>query len=128
MGGFDAASLVEGGNIPRERLPRFSFAWADARGHMGRFVEKPAHSPVDDPGARISMNLWTFGPRIFDACARVAPSERGELELVDAVRLLSGTLGEPVAVVPVRGPVLDLSSRDDIVSVERLLASHEVRL
>jgi glucose-1-phosphate thymidylyltransferase len=128
MGGFDPDSLVEGGNIPRDRLPRFAFAWADAAGHMQRFVEKPDVSPIGDPGARVSMNLWRFGPRIFEACARVTPSVRGELELVDAVRLLPDTFGEPVSVVPVRGPVLDLSSRPDIVAVEQLLATYEVRL
>jgi glucose-1-phosphate thymidylyltransferase len=128
MGGFDAVSLVEGGNILRERLPRFSFAWSDERGCMTRFEEKPARSPVDDPSARISMNLWVFGPTIFDACDRVTPSVRGELELVDAVRLLPSAYGQPVKVVPVRGPVLDLSSREDITAVERLLAGREVRL
>ena len=128
MGGFDQDSLVEGGNIPRDRLPRFAFAWADAAGRLDRFVEKPEISPVGDPLALVSMNLWLFGPRIFDACARVTPSVRGELELVDAVRLLPEVFGEPVSVVPVRGPVLDLSSRPDIAAVERLLATREVRL
>ena len=128
MGGFDPESLVEGGNIPRDRLPRFAFAWADAAGLMQRFVEKPEVSPLGDPNAKVSMNLWRFGPRIFDACARVTPSVRGELELVDAVRMLPEAFGEPVSVVPVRGPVLDLSSRADIVAVEQMLASREVRL
>jgi dTDP-glucose pyrophosphorylase len=128
MGGFDPDSLVEGGNIPRDRLPRFAFAWADATGVVQRFIEKPEVSPIGDPDAKVSMNLWRFGPRIFDACDRVTPSVRGELELVDAVRLLPEAFGEPVSVVPVRGPVLDLSSRADIVAVEHLLASREVRL
>jgi glucose-1-phosphate thymidylyltransferase len=128
IGAFDPHSLVDGGNIPADRLPRFAFVWADEHGHMARFEEKPAQSPVDDPHALVNMNLWVFGPRIFEACARVAPSVRGELELGDAVRLLAGSLGEPVSVVPVRGPVLDLSSRADISSVERLLQAREVRL
>ena len=33
------------------------------------------------------MNLWSFTPAIFDACARVSLSPRGELELQEAVML-----------------------------------------
>jgi glucose-1-phosphate thymidylyltransferase len=128
LGGFDTVSLVEGGNIPADRLPRFAFVWGDADGRMVRLDEKPEPSLAGDPSARVSMNLWVFGPAIFDACARVTPSVRGELELVDAVRLLAGPMGERVTVVPVRGPVLDLSSRADIAAVERLLVQREVRL
>jgi glucose-1-phosphate thymidylyltransferase len=128
MGGFDPASLVEGGNIPRERLARYAFVWPDARGYAVRLVEKPEPAPFDDPAVVISMNLWAFGPSVFTACERATPSVRGELELADAVRILSTELWEPVRVVPVRGPVLDLSSRGDIAVVERLLAAREVVL
>jgi glucose-1-phosphate thymidylyltransferase len=125
MGGFDPASLVDGGNIPRERIAKYAFVWADAQGHAVRFEEKPEPAPLDDPTVVVSMNLWAFGPSIFTACARTRPSVRGELELADAVRVLVTELGEPVRVVPVRGPVLDLSSRADIATVERLLADRE---
>lgn len=128
IGAFDPHSLIEGGNIPADRLPRFAFVWADEHGHLARFEEKPAQSPVDEPAALVNMNLWVFGPRILEACARVTPSVRGELELGDAVRLLTGQLGDPVKVIPVRGPVLDLSSRADILAVERLLQQCEVLL
>jgi glucose-1-phosphate thymidylyltransferase len=126
MGGFDVPSLAEGGNIPRERIAKYAFVWADAHGHAVRFEEKPDPAPLDDPAVVVSMNLWAFGPSIFTACERTRPSVRGELELADAVRILVTDLGEPVRVVPVRGPVLDLSSRADIATVERLLADREV--
>ena len=74
LAGFGARSLVEGGNIPADRLPRFAFAWADRHGHLTRVVEKPEPAPLDDPHALVSMNLWTFGPAIFEACTRVQPS------------------------------------------------------
>jgi glucose-1-phosphate thymidylyltransferase len=128
MGGFDASSLVTGGNIPADRLRRFAFAWTDEAGDLVRLEEKPESASPDDHHARVSMNLWAFGPRIFDACARITPSARGELELTDAVRLLIGPMRERMRVVPVPGPVLDLSFRGDIAEVERLLAGHEVRL
>jgi dTDP-glucose pyrophosphorylase len=69
------------------------------------------------------MNAFAFTPEIFEACARIAPSERGELEIVDAVREL-----EDVHVIPFAGGVLDLSRRDDIEDVERRLAEVEVVL
>ena len=128
MGGFVPNSLVAGGNIPRERIARYAFVWPDARGNAVRFVEKPEPAPFDDPAVVISMNLWAFRPSVFTACERTTPSVRGELELADAVRILVTELGEPVRVVPVRGPVLDLSSRGDIAAVEQLLATREVVL
>jgi glucose-1-phosphate thymidylyltransferase len=54
-------------------------------------------------------------------------SERGERELPQAVGLaVSRGLG--IRVFPARGPVLDLSRRDDIAEVARRLEGAEVRL
>jgi glucose-1-phosphate thymidylyltransferase len=66
------------------------------------------------------MNLWAVTPELVEACRRVPPSSRGELELPEAVAL---ALREGVAVraVRLREPVLDLSRRADIAAVvERL--------
>ena len=64
---------------------------------------------------------------MFDACARIAPSARGELEIVDAVRLLVEEC-ERFAVLRSEDGVLDLSSRGDIASVAALLADNRVDL
>jgi glucose-1-phosphate thymidylyltransferase len=69
------------------------------------------------------MNAFAFQSEIFAACERIEPSERGELEIVDAVRALPD-----VRVLPFTGAVLDLSRRDDIDGVERRLAGVEVAL
>jgi glucose-1-phosphate thymidylyltransferase len=74
------------------------------------------------------MNCWRFRPSIFEACRKVRPSPRGELELPDAVQYAIDVLGERFAVVKVRAPVLDLTSRGDVAAVAAKLAGVEVNL
>ena len=69
----------------------------------------------------ISMNLWSFTPAIYEACRRVTPSVRGELELQDAVRIAMTELGERFRVLGSAAGVLDLSTRGDIESVAGVL-------
>jgi glucose-1-phosphate thymidylyltransferase len=128
MGGFTPASVAEGGNVPLERVWRYAFVWHDAEGWLTDIVEKPDASAPGGVPPLVSMNLWAFGPAVFEACARIAPSPRGEFELAAAVRRLVNVMKQPLRVVPVTGPVLDLSARGDIAAVERLLALHEVSL
>ena len=121
--GFEPAALVAEGNIPLARVRQYALVLADADGWLTTIVEKPDDETVErlGPRALVSMNLWSFTPVIFEACARVRPSSRGELEVQDAVRIARDELGEPFRVVPFAGGVLDLSSRDDIAGVaERL--------
>jgi dTDP-glucose pyrophosphorylase len=86
-------------------------------------VEKPneATFAAMGPHALVSMNLWAFIPKIFDACRRVKPSARGELELPDAVRILMTELGEKIRVIPFKAAVLDLGTRADVAAVEAAL-------
>jgi glucose-1-phosphate thymidylyltransferase len=66
------------------------------------------------------MNCWRFSPAIFEACRRLQPSPRGELELPMAVREAIAS-GVRFKVVRCREGVLDLSRRSDIPAVaERL--------
>jgi glucose-1-phosphate thymidylyltransferase len=69
----------------------------------------------------VSMNLWRFDARIFDACRDVPRSARGELELPEAVALAMRR-GVRFKTISARGPVLDLSRRGDAADVERRLA------
>jgi dTDP-glucose pyrophosphorylase len=75
----------------------------------------------------VSMNLWSFTPVIFEACARVRPSPRGELEIQDAVNLAVRELGERFRVLTMHAGVLDLSSRADVAFVADQLAAIEPR-
>lgn len=120
---YDATALSTKGNIDAERVMAFALLDLDGDGTLREIVEKP---PADHPLALaptrwVSMNLWRFDARIFDACAAVTASVRGELELGDAVRAL---VAQGVRFHAVRQalPVLDLSRRADVAAVERLLA------
>ena len=73
------------------------------------------------------MNIWRFDRRIFEPCRDVPVSARGERELPQAVGLALAQ-GVRFEVVPVRGPVLDLSRREDVAAVARALEGKAVTL
>ena len=122
LAGFDREDLVATSNIAADRIAAFALLVADARGHLQDIMEKPNAADAARAGAdaRVSMNLWRFDARIFDACRDVTPSPRGEYELPAAV-MLARSRGVAFAVVPALGPVLDLSRRGDVVFVTRRL-------
>jgi glucose-1-phosphate thymidylyltransferase len=128
--GFAYDALLEESNIPPERVRRFALVETGADGALRSLIEKPDEATFDRliGTSLISMNLWSFTPVIFEACERVRPSARGELELQDAVRIARDELGERFTVVPYAGGVLDLSTRGDIAAVAARLQSVEVRL
>jgi glucose-1-phosphate thymidylyltransferase len=116
---YEGEALVRDGNIDRERVMAYALLDIDAEGVLQAIVEKPA---ADHPLAQrterwVSMNLWSFTPRIFEACRRVEPSVRGELELQDAVMIAAHALGEVFRVVHAHAGVLDLSRRADITTI-----------
>jgi len=123
--GFGSERLVRDGGIEAERVLRYALIETDRDGWLRSIREKP--SPEDPLALRedrwVSMNLWSFTPTIFEACGRVRPSPRGELELVDAVTLSMAELGERYRVIPMHAGVLDLSSRADVGFVASRLQS-----
>ncbi|MBW7934352.1 MAG: NTP transferase domain-containing protein [Gemmatimonadaceae bacterium] len=126
---YEGEALVREGNIDRERVMAYALLDIDDAGLLRGIVEKP---PADHPLAQraerwVSMNLWSFTPRIFDACRRVQPSVRGELELQDAVMIATRELGERFHVVRAHAGVLDLSRRADVASIGEHLRGIEVR-
>jgi glucose-1-phosphate thymidylyltransferase len=121
---FEAGALARGGIEP-ERVFKFALLDISPEEQLRTIVEKPA---PDHPLAMrqehwVSMNLWSFTPRIFNACTRIAPSSRGELELQDAVTFAMQEFGEPFHIIRSHEPVLDLSSRADIAVVGAHLAA-----
>jgi dTDP-glucose pyrophosphorylase len=136
---FDAADLVRTSNIPASRIAAFALAGIDEAGYLCGIVEKPARDPRPAGAAgrsgtnsdsapsalgrrtSVSMNLWRFDSRIFDACASVPRSARGEYELPEAVGVAVRS-GMRIRAVPSAGPVLDLSRRADAADVERRLS------
>ena len=127
---FDRDALVRDGNIPPERIARYALLDVDADGYLRRIVEKPDEATAQalGAGAAVSMNLWLLTPALLEACRRVQPSTRGELELPIAVQLAIEELGVRVRAVPVRAAVLDLSQRGDIPAVAARLRGTPVQL
>jgi glucose-1-phosphate thymidylyltransferase len=120
---FDRDRLVAESNIPEDRVLKFSVASMNQGGYLERIFEKPGQDVVCRLGSPlyVSMNCWIFSPSIFEACRRIRPSARGELELTDAVQYTIDVLKERLKALIFRTRVLDLSSRSDIAAVaERL--------
>lgn len=126
---FDRDALVRDGHIEPSRAMRYAMVQANAAGYLEAIVEKPSPAEAARFGSRplVSMTLWAFDARIFEACRRVAPSVRGELELPDAVVLAMREAGIGFRVARCARPVLDLSSRVDIAPVAERLRDLEVR-
>lgn len=126
LAAFDRDALVRASNIPPERVAAFALI-REEDGVLTEIVEKPSpETAAAMAGARVSMTCWRFDPSIFDACRDVTPSARGELELPDAVALAMDR-GTRFRVIPVSAGVLDVSRRQDIPVVERLLADRASR-
>jgi glucose-1-phosphate thymidylyltransferase len=141
---FDPDDLVRTSNIPPERIAAFAIMDLDSDGYLKSIVEKPdtarewqrashANGARRRSGAResvsgsprgkaprISMNVWRFDARIFDACRDVPRSARGEFELPEAVALAMRR-GVRFRAIPALGPVLDLSRRADTSELESRL-------
>ncbi len=120
---YEAAALSSEGNIEPERVMAFALLDLGADDALKDIVEKPgAEHPLARAAERwVSMNLFRFDSSIFDDCAAVRPSARGELELADAVRAAIAR-GVRFQAVRQRLPVLDLSRRGDVAGVEARLA------
>jgi dTDP-glucose pyrophosphorylase len=121
-------SLVKESGFPADRVAGFAAIEVDANGYLTRIVEKPGREYYDaaGPDALISMNVWRFDHRIFDACRDVPLSKRGEYELPEAVGL-AVSRGVQFKTVPASGAVLDLSRRSDVALVSERLAGQEAR-
>jgi dTDP-glucose pyrophosphorylase len=128
--GFELETLVQKSNISLERFTNYALLEIGADGFLKKIIEKPDPATFASWPAPvyISVNLWSFGPGIFEACRRVAPSPRGELELPLAVQFAISNLGDRLRVLPFHDGILDLSSRSDISTVAERLAGIQVKL
>jgi glucose-1-phosphate thymidylyltransferase len=125
---FERSAMIAGSNVKSDRIKSFAVG-LHREGCLERIIEKPSDAALEALGDAIfvSMNLWLFDQRIFDACRAIPKSSRGEYELPDAVQW-GLDRGVKFGACLVRAPVLDLSSRADISGVKERLSSVEVRL
>ena len=130
LAAFDRDVLIDGSNIPAERIEKFAIVQTDSDGCLTKIIEKPTPSLIASipKPLFLSMNCWRLNSVIFPACRSIPPSSRGELELPDAVQYAIDHLGQRFRVAKIRAPVLDISSRKDIKFVTAALAGTEVSL
>jgi len=123
---YERDTLIRDSGFPPDRVAGFAAIEVDTAGYLTRIVEKPGREYYDaaGPHALISMNVWRFDARIFDACRDVPMSSRGEYELPEAVGL-AATRGVKFKTFRAGGAVLDLSRRSDIALVSARLAGVE---
>jgi glucose-1-phosphate thymidylyltransferase len=127
---FERDAMLAESNVPADRIGQFAIVRIGEGDVMVEVIEKPDPATLASFGDDVflSMNCWRFDKTVLDACRRVSPSLRGELELPDAVRLAQREHKTTFRVVRMRAGVLDLSSRGDIATVADRLAGVQVRV
>jgi len=109
-----ATAAIAVKEVPDPRA--FGVAVIDEEGRVQRLVEKPA-----DPPSRLAViGAYVFRPQVFAACRAIAPSGRGEYEIVDAIQALVDG-GETVVVHHVNGWWKDTGMPADLLHAQQLV-------
>lgn len=120
---YNKQSLIEKSNIDEEKINKFAVMNFDEKDYLTRVIEKPEKV---EKQAFISMSAFIFSPKIFEACKRIELSPRGEFELADAINFATTNLGERFKAIYSDEGVLDLSSREDLKSIVRMLKNFQI--
>jgi len=94
----DAAATLLVESVPREQARQTGVVETDGAGRVRGLVEKPD----DPPSTLVTRGFYAFGPAVVPALARIAPSERGEFEITDAIDDLLGR-GHRIETVELQG-------------------------
>ncbi|MPZ73413.1 MAG: glucose-1-phosphate thymidylyltransferase [Nitriliruptorales bacterium] len=103
--------------LARVRSPeRFGVAELDDSGRVSRLIEKPKE-PVSDLAL---VGVYLFTNRILDAARAIEPSDRGELEITDAIQWLIDA-GDEVRSQIVTGWWKDTGRLNDLLEANRIV-------
>ncbi|MEM9746566.1 MAG: glucose-1-phosphate thymidylyltransferase [Actinomycetota bacterium] len=95
---------------------RFGIAELDGSGNVVHLVEKP-----DDPPSNLALvGVYLFDAHIHEAVAAIEPSERGELEITDAIQWLIDN-GHRVRTEVLSGWWIDTGKLTPLLEANRLI-------
>ena len=115
-------------NFSSEKVSSFSILKLNENGYLVNILEKPTAKDFDlfkDSGGkiRVSMNLFKFNGSVFYDYLKNCPFDvlRNEKELPTAVLNLAKDQPSSVYGIPFKEHVPDLTSKDDIIVLNKLL-------